>query len=70
MDLAWPPLDGYTPTTDTVLYFDNTFGDLQGQTTQANFGFQLTPVPVPAAAWLFGSGLLGLAGLARRNRRS
>jgi hypothetical protein len=26
----------------------------------------LTPVPVPAAVWLFGSGLLGLAGIARR----
>lgn len=25
-------------------------------------------VPVPAAAWLFGSGLLGLAGMARRRR--
>ena len=25
-----------------------------------------TVVPVPAAAWLFGSGLLGLVGLARR----
>ncbi|MBK8277991.1 MAG: hypothetical protein IPK92_19815 [Nitrospira sp.] len=25
-----------------------------------------TPVPVPAAVWLFGSGLVGLAGLARR----
>lgn len=28
--------------------------------------FMLTPVPVPAAVWLFGSGLVGLAGLARR----
>jgi hypothetical protein len=28
------------------------------------------PVPVPAAAWLFGSGLLGLAGLARRKTKS
>jgi len=29
----------------------------------------VTPtVPVPAAAWLFGSGLLGLAGTARRRR--
>ena len=27
---------------------------------------QLTPVPVPAAVWLFGSGLLGLIGIARR----
>jgi len=26
-------------------------------------------VPVPAAAWLFGSGLMGMAGVARRNRR-
>ncbi len=26
------------------------------------------PVPVPAAAWLFGSGLLGLVGIARRKR--
>ena len=29
----------------------------------------LQPVPVPAAFWLFGSGLLGLAGMARRRRR-
>ena len=28
----------------------------------------LTSVPVPAAAWLFGSGLLGLAGFARRKK--
>ena len=28
----------------------------------------LTAVPVPAAAWLFGSGLLGLAGVVRRKK--
>ena len=27
---------------------------------------ELTPVPVPAAVWLFGSGLIGLIGVARR----
>ncbi len=27
-----------------------------------------SPVPVPAAAWLFGSGLLGLIGIARRKQ--
>jgi hypothetical protein len=29
-----------------------------------------SPVPMPAAAWLFGSGLLGLIGFARRNQSS
>ncbi len=28
----------------------------------------LAPVPVPAAVWLFGSGLLGLMGIARRKK--
>jgi hypothetical protein len=37
-----------------------------------NFNFNLqgsmTVVPIPAAVWLFGSGLLGLLGLARRKK--
>lgn len=34
-------------------------------------GFELTSVvPVPAAVWLFGSGLIGLIGVARRRRSS
>ena len=37
-------------------------GQLAGTWTTAT----ISPVPVPAAAWLFGSGLLGLVGLARR----
>lgn len=39
-----------------------------GQTGNHAFSATLTtaPVPVPAAAYLFGSGLIGLAGLARR----
>lgn len=31
-----------------------------------SFDAELTPVPVPAAVWLFGSGLLGLVAIARR----
>lgn len=32
----------------------------------SDYDMTLTAVPVPAAAWLFGSALLGLAGVARR----
>jgi hypothetical protein len=31
-------------------------------------GVAITSIPVPAAAWLFGSGLMGLAAVARRKR--
>ncbi|MCW9012419.1 MAG: VPLPA-CTERM sorting domain-containing protein [Gammaproteobacteria bacterium] len=32
-------------------------------------GINITPVPVPAAVWLFGSGLIGLASIARRRKQ-
>ena len=31
-------------------------------------GLAVTSVPVPAAVWLFGSGLVGLAGVVRRRK--
>ncbi|MEA1988225.1 MAG: hypothetical protein U9N57_03305 [Pseudomonadota bacterium] len=37
-----------------------------GEDLTLTFAGQASVVPVPAAAWLFGSGLLGLVGLARR----
>jgi len=40
------------------------FADGQGNTS----AFFAAPVPVPAAVWLFGTGLIGLAGMARRRR--
>ncbi|MEQ1530601.1 MAG: matrixin family metalloprotease, partial [Methylococcales bacterium] len=35
-----------------------------------DIGWQVTPVPVPSAVWLFGSALLGFLGLKRKNRIS
>ena len=47
------------------------FPDLLGNTpvfTPPGSGFNAA-VPVPAAAWLFGSGLVGLIGMARRRKQ-
>jgi hypothetical protein len=43
-------------------------GRLEGIGSSSNLAAKLGPVvvPVPAAVWLFGSGLIGLAGVARR----
>ncbi len=42
-----------------------------GNTLNPDLGgsFKLTPVPLPAAVWLFGCGLIGLAGLTRRRMK-
>ena len=34
----------------------------------SNFGVRIQAVPIPPALWLFGSGLLGLVGVARRKK--
>jgi hypothetical protein len=56
---TWDPLTGsYSLSwTSVTTLFDTTVWTLEGVAT---------PVPVPAAVWLFGSGLLGLVGIARR----
>jgi hypothetical protein len=46
------------------LAFDLTAGDKASFTTS----FEVVPVPIPAAFWLFGSGLLGLGAFARRRQ--
>lgn len=33
-----------------------------------NVFFDVTPIPIPATVWLFGSGLLGFVGIARRKK--
>ena len=49
------------PTTASALPGERFFFHLEGTVNAA-------PVPVPAAAWLLGSGLVGLVGVARRRR--
>jgi len=52
---------------------DNAFGNLisfSDSNPIPSISITEAIVPVPAAVWLFGSGLLGLTGLVRRNRRS
>jgi probable HAF family extracellular repeat protein len=48
----------------------NSQGEIAGYASNHAAGlngvFILTPVPVPAAVWLFGSGLAALVGIARR----
>lgn len=44
-----------------------TYADLpEGQQTSAEIYATITEVPLPAAVWLFGTGLIALAGFARR----
>ena len=64
-------LDTYLPPFDILVaptfeYTVATIGDLFKATTVAVIARNPSAVPVPAAAWLFGSGLVGLTGLARR----
>ena len=51
---------------DTYLInFDGIAAD-QSRISGSTLAVDLAPIPVPAAVWLFGSGLIGLAGVARR----
>lgn len=45
---------------------ENLGGEIRGQVLPGTFN----PVPIPAAIWLFGSGLLGLVGAARRKNKA
>ena len=59
-------ISGSPMTTAPFLGFNANFDFMS--MTATNLGNPVTGVPVPAAVWLFGSGLVGLAGVARRRR--
>jgi hypothetical protein len=50
--------------TYSIWHFETGVG--QGGTWDYTVTFDVGPVPIPAAAWLFGSAIIGLAGLAKR----
>ena len=51
-------------------YFVSFFGFADASTSSqlGQYGIEISQVPVPAAAWLFGSGLVALIGLSRRKK--
>ncbi|MDR4500547.1 MAG: VPLPA-CTERM sorting domain-containing protein [Nitrospirales bacterium] len=73
-DVLFPTaiLSGFSP--DNFLYLYNVFGDTDMMSEPSQAGFEEwaavtngpTPVPVPSAVWLFGTGLIGLIGITRR----
>jgi len=72
-DYYWSGLE-YAPDTNDAWDFNFYYG-FQSSTSKATSFYALavrpgdvSAVPVPAALWLFGSGLIGLLGLARRKR--
>ena len=55
-------------TIDYHPFHDFAFIDIEGLHYEVLAEIDNTPVPVPAAVWLFGSGLLGLFGMRKRSQ--
>jgi hypothetical protein len=62
LTLTWSP----TLQNDQNYYLFIEFSGVVGG--EYHYNAELSQVPVPAAAWLFGTGILGLAGVKRRKR--
>lgn len=60
-------VESFSDTGITFAYADGPFAAGLGNTFLSGT-FETTTVPVPAAAWLFGSALIGLAGIGRKRR--
>ncbi|MEW6331653.1 MAG: PEP-CTERM sorting domain-containing protein [Pseudomonadota bacterium] len=65
---GFPVREAAPESIDTSIGILISFSLTSGDSVSFTSNFDVTPVPVPAAVWLFGSGLLGLFGLSRRKR--
>jgi hypothetical protein len=65
-DFGFPAFEIAPQSIDTSIGIAITFSLTAGDSASFTSNFEVVPVPVPAALWLFGSGLVGLVGIARR----
>lgn len=66
---AADPLSSIDPNYDKDLIYSLSIIDANSSSIYSgSFLYKPASVPVPAAAWLFGSGLIGLVGFARRKK--
>ena len=76
LGMKWWDFLGYHPDSgwslesspDSYLITFDGFNGPESPVTGSTLAIDVQVVPVPAAAWLFGSGLIGLVGVARRKR--
>jgi len=69
---SWMGAYYYAPNDNSLYLTDGllSMGDYDAAIHTGSYLVQASPVPVPAAVWLFGTGLIGLAGIARRKNHS
>ena len=68
MDIECNPVLPVNCTTAEVIYLVLNDAITAEKKKMKTTGVALTSVPLPAAAWLFGSGVLGFAGIARKRK--
>ncbi len=66
---GFPTRETASESVDSTIGVLITFSLTAGDSVAFTSNFDVVPVPVPAAVWLFGSGLLALSGVLRRKRR-
>lgn len=66
---GFPTREATPESVDTSIGILIQFSLTAGDSVSFTSNFDVVPVPVPAAVWLFGSGLFGLFGVLRRRRR-